>query len=250
MYRATLLTVLAGALLPALLQAQDVPSPQEALRQNAEQKTQAWETLAKSLETRIRGLLPCDPRIAAAVNEVSRASDARLIAFNDYFAAVLAEASAQAKQASALQDSQRKAGAELLDTEHAEGIEERAGTENQISQLTANVQRRPELRDAETALRAVANLTDQRNLVMVQLAPQVNSLNESLRTLASQAQEAESAIKALAAAHQTEADRWRAYYAARATRVQAECIAVNPGVAPRPRADVRKPGPSGGALAQ
>src|SRR5271157_3343354 len=108
MYRLLFSTMLAAALLPA----QDVPAPPSltTLRQSAEQKTQAWAMLAKALEARIRGMLPCDPKIAAAVEEVSRASEARLGAFGAYFSAVLTETSARSAWATRLLDSQTKSG--------------------------------------------------------------------------------------------------------------------------------------------
>ncbi len=192
MYRVMLLTIVAAVMLPA-----QSATPIATLRQGAEQKTQAWETLAKSLETRIRGLLPCDPKIAAAVEEVSRASDARLTAFSDYFRAVLAETSARSAEAARLLDYQSHTGTQFLETEHAEGVEERAGIESQISQLLANPGRKTEIGEAEAALREVAALTDQRNLVMVQQSVRGDALNESLRALVSQSQAAEAAIKAL-----------------------------------------------------
>jgi hypothetical protein len=233
MYRVMLYTIFATA----LLYAQDTPAPAgslTSLRQSAEHQTQTWDTLAKALETKIRGMLPCDPKIAAAVQEVSRASDARLAAFDLYFRAVLTETSARAAQAAQLLEFQNKAGSGFLETEHAEGVEERASTENQISRLEANAGRRQELNVSVYALRAVAGLTDRRNLVMAQQSARGDSLNESLRTLASQSQAAEAAMKALAAAHANEGERWRAYYAARTARVQAECTAINPGATPRP----------------
>jgi hypothetical protein len=217
-----------------MLRAQDAASL-TALRQSAEHETQTWDTLAKSLETRIRGMLPCDPKIGAAVEEVNRASEARLSAFDKYFSAVLDLTMARSAQASHLLESQNKTGNGFLETEHAEGVEERAGTENQISQLEVNTGRKADLSESVSALRAVAALTDRRNLVMAQQSASGESLNESLRALATQTQAAEDAIKALGAAHANEAVRWRAYYVARLARVQAECTAINPTAAPRPR---------------
>jgi hypothetical protein len=51
-----------------------------------------------------------------------------------------------------------------------------------------------------------------------------------------QSQAAETAVKALAAAHTNEAEKWRAYYVTRLARVQAECTAINPTPKPRARA--------------
>jgi hypothetical protein len=232
MYRVIFITIFAAV----TLSAQNATSI-ASLRQGTEQKTQAWETLAKALENKIRGLLPCDPKIGTAVAEVNRASDARLTAFGEYFRAVLAETSARAAEASRLLDAQAKTGNQFLETEHAEGVEERAGIEYQISQLMVNPGRKSEIGDAETALRAVLALTDRRNLIMVQQSVRGDALNESLRALVSQSLAAEAAIKTLAAAHAAEAERWRAYYVARLARVDAECTAINPTpLAPRPRA--------------
>ncbi len=238
MYRLMLCTVFATG----LLSAQDAASL-ATLRQNAENEAQTWDTLAKSLETRIRGMLPCDPKIAAAVEEVSRASEWRLSAFDRYLRAALTETSARVTQAAQLLDFQSKAGSGFLETEHAEGVEERAGTENQISQLEATPGRKAELNDSVAALRAVTVLTERRNQVMAQQAAHGDSLNESLRALVSQSQAAEEAMKALVAAHANEATRWRAYYVAREVRVQAECAAINPTAVPRPKADRGKSGP-------
>jgi hypothetical protein len=230
MYRVMLITIVAAVTLSA-----QSATAIATLRQSAEQKTQAWDSLAKSLEGKIRGLLPCDPKIATAVEEVNRASDARLTAFSDYFRAVLAETSARSAVAARFLDYQAHTGTQFLETEHAAGVEERAGIESQISQLLANPGRKTEIGEAEAAVREVAALTDQRNLVMVQQSVRGDALNESLRNLVSQLGAAEAAIKALAAAHSTEADRWRAYYVARLARVQAECLAINPTPALRPR---------------
>jgi uncharacterized protein YciW len=232
MYRVIFVTIVTAVTLSAQGTA-SIPN----LRQTAEEKTRGWDTLAKALENKIRGLLPCDPKIATAVAEVNRASDARLVAFNEYFRAVLAETSSRAAEASRLLDSQTKTGLQFLETEHAEGVEERAGIEYQISQLIANPERKSEIGDAETALRAVAGLTDRRNLIMVQQSVRGDALNQSLRTLVSQSLAAEAAVKALAAAHATEAERWRAYYVARLARVDAECTAISPTpITSRPRA--------------
>jgi hypothetical protein len=235
MYRLVFCTIFATGVLSA-----QEASTLASLRQTAERDAQAWDTLAKSLETRIRGMLPCDPKIGAAVVEVSRASDARLNSFERYFRAVLEETSARTAQANRLLEDQSKTGNGFLETEHAEGVEERAGTENQISQLQANAGRKGELDDSVSALRAVTALTDQRNLVTAQQSARGEALNESLRALATQSQAAEDAMKALAAAHANESVRWRAYYVARIARVEAECTAINPTAAPRPRAQSAK----------
>src|SRR2546423_979791 len=130
MYRLFTYTVL-GLCLPVL--GQEFPK----LQQTAEQKTQAWESLSKSLEARIRVLLPCDAKIVAAVQDASQASDARLAAYYAYYQAVAKVTADAAQTARSLLDSETKAGADsveaFVDTERAETTEERAAMESQIS---------------------------------------------------------------------------------------------------------------------
>src|SRR5260370_33447924 len=65
--------------------------PADALtsfQQNAAKRSAEWSTLAANLEQRVARLLPCHPRIRSAVEEVSRASEARIVALTTYWIAV------------------------------------------------------------------------------------------------------------------------------------------------------------------
>src|ERR1700685_1017693 len=67
--------------IPAFAQQADLLAARETL---AQKRAAEWETLAKGLEARIVRMLPCDPRVKGAIEEVSRASQARLASLSDY----------------------------------------------------------------------------------------------------------------------------------------------------------------------
>jgi hypothetical protein len=56
-----------------------------AMQQSASQRSVEWNALAANLEQRVARLLPCDPQARAAIEETSRASDARTIALTGYW---------------------------------------------------------------------------------------------------------------------------------------------------------------------
>src|SRR5260221_14284400 len=74
---------------PALAQ------PSAAPETNLDKLTNDWYTLANSLEPRITRMLPCDPRVRTAIDEVSRASSARTFALNTYWQSQSAQSKAQ-----------------------------------------------------------------------------------------------------------------------------------------------------------
>src|SRR5215813_13950571 len=66
------------------------PAPASALpslEQSARQRAADWMRLADDLEGSLARMLPCDPRVTVAINEVMRASDARLATLSDYLQA-------------------------------------------------------------------------------------------------------------------------------------------------------------------
>jgi hypothetical protein len=232
-----------GLLSVGLLKAQDAPAPASLskLSEVAEQKTVAWEALAKSLEPKIAILLPCDAGVLQTVSEVSAASEARLSAYAAYFAAAVAEAATINTTAHSLADRNNKniIGGDFLDTERAETGEQRASVEPQLAQLSADVARRPELAQAEATLRAIAALIDQRNVLINRQSAVKDSRLDALREVASLTQARLDAMNELVAAQEAEGIRWRAYYAARIDRAKAECAAISPAP-PKPRAKLEK----------
>ena len=89
--------------MPALAQqAAPAANPLAAREALAQKRAAEWETLAKVLEGKIARMLPCDSRVHGAIEEVSRASQARLASLNDYLQAAAAQAKADAERARAI----------------------------------------------------------------------------------------------------------------------------------------------------
>src|SRR5690348_10548895 len=68
--------------------AQDAANALTSFQQNAARRDSEWTTLATNLEQRLARFLPCDARIRGAIEETSRASDARIAALTTYWMAV------------------------------------------------------------------------------------------------------------------------------------------------------------------
>ncbi len=71
-----------------------------ALAQTAQQKKADWgQNYRSGLDTSILALLPCDPKVAVAIAEVSKASEARLAAISAYLQEAARQAALQAAAA-------------------------------------------------------------------------------------------------------------------------------------------------------
>src|ERR1700690_863903 len=75
--------------------AQEPANAFASFQQNAAKRESEWVTLATNLEQRLARLLPCDPRIRGAIEETSRASDARVTALTTYWMAVSGKSKSQ-----------------------------------------------------------------------------------------------------------------------------------------------------------
>src|SRR4051794_36016523 len=91
---AMVVTVAAGGIVSAQAPA---PSSLPALQQSVSQRTAEWNTLATNLEQRIARLLPCDLQARAAIDEVSRASEARSVALTSYWTVASLQSRTQAE---------------------------------------------------------------------------------------------------------------------------------------------------------
>src|SRR6202521_6291331 len=95
-----------------------------SLQQNVEKRTTEWDTLANNLEVRIGRMLPCDPRVRGAVEEVSRASEARIVALTEYWLAASAPSQTQTEAVRRLL-AQEDASAAERKTDQADAEQER-----------------------------------------------------------------------------------------------------------------------------
>ena len=222
--------------------AQDKPTGLfPTLQQNAEKRTSEWDTLANNLEGRIGRLLPCDPRVRSAIDEVSRASEARIVALTEYWLAVSAASKTQTEAVRRLL-SQEETSATDRKTDQADAEQERVAVNAQLTDLGESAKRLPSLAAAQKALEGLAQSSAKMAALAAERGQSADRLGQELRDLltATQARQAaiENAMKALAA----EGLRWSGYYSSRQARAQTECTITNPGGGAAP-ATPRAPAP-------
>jgi DNA repair exonuclease SbcCD ATPase subunit len=208
--------------------------PLDALRKTAEKASADWEALAKGLELKISTLLPCDPRAKAAVEEVSRASEARLAALSTYLKAAAAEAKADTEAA------KRVLGAQAAlsggwNTERAEADQQRMAIEAQIADLKESMRKRGSLAAAENVLNEIDTLVKARGTKAEELAGRKDSIEAMLGNLVVAYHDRQAAFEKESALLDAEIPKWNAYYSTRVSRAVTECSIINPGAAPRKR---------------
>jgi hypothetical protein len=217
-----------GALLllftiPTFAQQADPLAARQAL---AQKRNTEWEALAKGLESKVARMLPCDPRVKAAIEEVSRASQARLAALSDFLQAAGAQAKADAERArqSAADSatSAKEAGVELTEAE-----QQRAAVDGQLAELKDSARRRPALDDAVAKLTAIQAITVAHIARLQQEAARRSALSGSLADLAATYQARQNAIDTELAALVEETTDWVNYYTTRLARAQTECSITN-----------------------
>ncbi len=226
MRRVAFLLVLAAAA-PA-----QVGSQLESLAATAARASANWEMLARGLEAKIVRMLPCDPRLTGAIQEVSQASEARLSARNQYLLAVVA-AARQDTETARLAVQSEQAAARELETDHAEAEQERIAVEGELSDLSDSVKRRPALEDARAKLEAIAGKIASRSAALQSEIPRRAKLVGDLNDLYQARQARQHALEAQMAALSLETSRWADYYAVRLARARTECDITNPNRAAR-----------------
>ena len=234
MLRANYLCVLA-ALTPAVAQTPQPPPDFGA----AEKRAIEWSVLAANLEQRLARLLPCDARVRSALDEVSRASDARLASLTSYWQAAVAAFKEQT-EASRGSLAQQEAAAASWNDDIVDATEESAAFAGRAAQLTTSARNASAFLDARTALDRIARASQQAAGQAREREAAAGRLLTALREniAASQARQLalEDAIKTLT----EESQRWRAYYAARAARAQTECAITERSAAPGPAPPTRR----------
>lgn len=203
----------------------------EAPRQAAQKKAAEWEALANNLEPRVARMLPCDPRVQAAIAEVSRASEARLVALAQYLRAAAAKAKEDSDAANALAAKQEARAADV-EAERTEAELERAGIDVQITGLTGATQRAALTGPVKTLSDIVA-LTGQRAALAQGEANRRSALAGQLKELVAASEARHTALQNETSALAAETARWSEYYTARLVRAQLECAITNQTPAPR-----------------
>jgi chromosome segregation ATPase len=202
-------------------------NPAPGLAERAAKADANWEALAKGLDAKIQRMLPCDPRLTAAIEEVSQASQARLAAMNQYLQAAVARAR-QDTETARLALVAEQASARDLETDRAEAEQERIAIEGQLSDLTDSVKRRPSLEEARAKLQSIEESVAARARDLQSLATKRTPLAAALSDLVQARQARQRALEAQLDALALETLRWGDYYAARLARARTECEITNP----------------------
>jgi hypothetical protein len=208
--------------------------PLAQFRQTVEKKTADWDTLAKGLEMKLARMLPCDPRVRSTIEEVSRASEARLAAVAQYLQAAATLAKGEAERAQRALADQEAAGKDI-DTERAEAGQERAAIEGQTVDLAESVKRREVLSEARNKLADIAGMARERAAHADDQALHREALTASLRDVAAAYQVRQKALDAEVRSLVVEISRWGEYYIGRLARARTECSVTNQSSSQRKR---------------
>lgn len=219
----TVSAALAGAQAPAPTKPSDPLAP---LREAAQKKSSDWEALARGMEPKIGRMLPCDPRVRTSIEEVSRASQARLAAVEQFLNAAVAMATQEANAAKSAAGAPDE-GNKDLQIEQAEAEQERIAVESQIADLGESVRRRAALEAAQKKLAEIAAMIRERAQQSEQMAEAKNTLAAPMKNLLAAYEARQAALQNEQAALAVEVKRWSDYYAARLARAQTECAIIN-----------------------
>jgi hypothetical protein len=212
-------------LLMAMAAAEAQQDPLAALRQAAEKTAADWDALAKGLDQRIARLLPCDPAGRAAVEEVSRASAARLAALSAY---VKAEALAARDDVDAVKRvlSEQASLGGAWAAERAESDQDHTALEARIAELKESMRKRSALSGAEQVLIELSRMAKDRTAKADEQSGRKDKVNALLADLLADYQQRQAALEAEAAQVDQETARWASYYAARVARAATECAII------------------------
>lgn len=228
-----LLTAAAAAGQNATAQNPSTPASLADLEKAVQNRTAEWDRLAQNLELSLIRLLPCDPKIAASITAVNRASGARITAVAAYLEAANHQAELQANAARQVLASAQGLGTDLA-AEKSGMAPERAAVDGLIVNLNQSLQRRPSLSAPADGLKQVLADQQQRADAVDSSASHAAAASMDLADLVMQLDARRSAWSGVQSAFQGEAVRWNAYYAARLARAQTECNITRGLTPPKP----------------
>jgi hypothetical protein len=210
--------------------AQEPANALTSFQQNAGKRSSEWNTLATNLEQRVARLLPCDRLVRSAVEEVSRASEARIVALTTYWMAVSGKSKNQTDAIRRLM-AQEEARKDEWTNDRTEAEQERAAVAEQNAFLALSANKLQALAGAQRSLTATAQAMRQIETQIQERETTGDQLVGELRDLLVASQARQSAIEAQLKLISNEGLRWSAYYAARLSRAQIECAVTNGGAA-------------------
>jgi hypothetical protein len=221
------------------------PSSLPALQQTVSQRTAEWNTLATNLEQRIARLLPCDAQARVAIDEASRASEARSVALTSYWSVASLQSKTQVEAIRRLlAQEEERVGDWVVDASQAQA--DVAFATAQGTSLAVSVPQVPALANPQKDLDAIAQQYRLLEKQAQDRAAAHGRLIDDLRELLNTSQTRQAAINERLRTVGVEGSRWGAYYAARQARAQAECSIINPAAQPAVprRAPVAAPRPA------
>lgn len=198
------------------------------LEKTVQERTAQWKQLQQNLETSLIRLLPCDPKVAASITEVSKASEDRIAAIAAYMEAANTQAQLQTNAAKQVAASAQAVGPQLA-AEKSELAPERSAAEGQVANLTQSAQRRASLTTPGDALKQVLAAEQQRSDAIDSAIARSEQANTALADLVMRFQARQAVLQEVQTAFEDEASHWSAYYTARLARAQMEC-AITKGI--------------------
>jgi hypothetical protein len=218
--------------------AQEQPAPAASGAAQAAEKSGAeWSTLISGMEQRVARLLPCDPGVRSAIEEVSRASDARIAALTAYWQEAAKRSKEQADLTGKL-IADNDARLAVWRVDRADSEQEQMRLRSQISALHESSEQKPALSPASPLLDGIAQNSQTVAKRSADRDDMAARWSTGLNDFAKAAQARQAAIDGELKALTTESGRWTAYFAARIARAQMECSLTGPAEAdpaPRPR---------------
>jgi hypothetical protein len=216
-----------------------------AFQENASKRTTEWSTLATGLEPRLARLLPCDPRVRTSVDEVSRASDARIVAMTSYWTVVSNKSKQQMEAVRQLLAQEEGRIADWAKDQSDAEVEVTA-INSQSAALGTGLQHLPALANPQKNLQSIAQMDRTLEAKTQEREASSSEILDDLREQLKASQARQAAIEDHMKAISKEGERWSGYYAARMARAQVECSLINPGAAPlnppaRPASPAKKP---------
>jgi len=206
-----------------------------ALQDAAAKRTAEWNTLTTSLEVRLARLLPCDARVRTSLDEVARASDTRTVALTNYWNVVSIQSKAQVEAIRGLL-AREEGRTEDWAKDKTEAQQELAATTAQAAALKVSLQQLLALANPQKSLESLAETTRTLAGQAQEREASGGLLVDDLRDLLKASQARQSAIDEQLKSVSAEGQRWSAYYAARQARAQIECVIINPAAATAPPA--------------
>lgn len=230
MIRLVWLSILAAALMSAQQKPGDVLV---GLQEAVQQKSTEWETLGGDLENKVAHLLPCDPRVRSAIEDVSRASEARLTALSRYLEAKRAKIKLDGDLLNTITANQESLAAGMK-TEAAEAAQVRAAIDAELADLEEGAKVSASLVTPQRAMDDIAASSRERARRLEDESRKSAVTPDLLRSLNKSFQERQAALDHAISALAGVTSRWRDYYAARLARAQVECTIISGGGRKKP----------------